>query len=395
MKVLINAVSAKMGGAANYIKNLSRGLAALDQTDEFILFIPKEQAQIINGLASNIHIISIDFGFASFWKRFWFEQIKLRRIIKRERVDVLYSTANFGVFACPCRQVLLVRNSLHFSKFYLKQILPRKGWRARLENGARRWLICQSVKSADVVITPSQAMLDDLRRFVHVPAEKAMVNYYGINLDQFGMPKYRTLSINEPREYRLLYTSLYGEHKNLTTLLHALLNLVENGVCCRLITSADPNWEAARVTCTWEKDAQLAADPRISNHIEFTDVVASEQVAKLYHTADVFTYPSLVESFGHPLVEAMAAGVPIVAGDTAINRELCQQAAVYFNPLDAHDFARQIRRVLEDEALRAELIQKGLQRCNLFRWTEHIERLFEAFGQQGIDHVTLLQGVIE
>src|SRR5262245_55345577 len=172
MKIVLNAVSAKMGGAANYIKNLARELAKLDLDDEFIFFVPEEQAQAIRGLAANIRVEATEVGSDSFLKRLWFDQVTLRRRLKREKADALYSTANFGMMACPCHQVLLVRNAIYFSDIYWSYIMPHKSVVAKLEDKLRRWLVLQSMKWADVVMTPSQDMLEVLRRFSTIRADK-------------------------------------------------------------------------------------------------------------------------------------------------------------------------------------------------------------------------------
>src|SRR5690348_16878258 len=100
MRVLLNAVSAKMGGAANYIKNVARELASLDTKDEFIFLVPKAQGEVIRRLGKNLTVISTEVGAGPIWKRLWFDQISVRRLIKQERIDVLYSTANFAMFGC-------------------------------------------------------------------------------------------------------------------------------------------------------------------------------------------------------------------------------------------------------------------------------------------------------
>src|SRR5215510_3358493 len=146
MKIILNAVSAKMGGAANYIKNLARELATLNLEDEFVFFVPQEQAEAIRGFSSMIRVIPTEIGNASFWKRLWFDQVTLRQWLKREKADLLFSTGNFAMFASPCRQVLLVRNILHFSELYRTRILPNKSFRAKLDDNLRRWLIVQSVR---------------------------------------------------------------------------------------------------------------------------------------------------------------------------------------------------------------------------------------------------------
>jgi glycosyltransferase involved in cell wall biosynthesis len=396
VKILINAVSAKMGGAATYIRNLARELAELNQQNEFIFLVPEEQVQAINDLGSNIQVIATDIGHAPFWRRLWFDQVTLRRLIKREKANVLYSTANFGMFACPCHQVLLVRNSLYFSKAYLTYILPTQGMRARLENAVRRWLVCQSVKSADVVMTPSKAMLDELQQFKRVPADKVIVNHYGANLQLPNVDRraIQARTNKEPNTYRLLYSSLYAEHKNLTTLFRALIHLTESRVDCLLITPADPNWEGARGNCIWRKDAELATDRRIINHIQFTGIMTGEEVTRLYGVSDLFVYPSLVESFGHPLIEAMASGLAIVASDTPINRELCADAAVYFSPSDAEECAEQIKQLLQNRALRFEMIERGLRRCKFFRWKSHVQKLLQAFDRTAVNYDFSAQEVI-
>ena len=392
MRILFNAVSAKMGGAANYIKNVARELAALDTEDEFIFLVPRAQGEVIQSLGGTLSVISTEAGAGSLRKRLWFDQVTIRRLIKHEKIDVLYSTANFAVFGCPCHQVLLVRNPLYFSPAYLDRIVPRKPVLARLELILRRWLNCLSVTAADVVMTPTEGMMSDLRRFVNVPASKALPNHYGVDVRRFRTPgKEADRKDPTPTTYRLLFSSLYGEHKNVKTLLLALMQLTDAGFDWRLLTPADPLRDDARWTCTWREDAALVSDPRLRGRINFTPALKAEQMPALYRSSDVFVYPSAVESFGHPLLEAMAAGLPVVAADSAVNRELAGDAALYFSAFDPTDFSSKIQQVLQESELRAELVQKGLQRSTEFSWSHHIKRLLYAFGSAPRDSLSTTQ----
>jgi glycosyltransferase involved in cell wall biosynthesis len=370
MRVLLNAVAAKMGGAANYIRTLARELADEDQ-HEFLFLVPESQAAAIREIAPHIRVITNNVAEQPFLRRLWFDQVELPRMLRRERIDVLFSTANFATLFCPCRQLLLVRNSLYFSSLYRSEILPNKSWKIRAGEALRRWLVCRSAMASDVVLTPSQAMLDELRTAVDV--REASVNHYGVDRQRFH-PASKTFAANGC--VSLVFTSLYSEHKNLGTLFRALLEMQASGQRCRLITTADPEWEKIDNPIR-DSDRRLADELKRRALIELTGVLAGPALDQLYARGDIFVYPSVVESFGHPLLEAMAAGVPIVAADVPINRELCGNAALYFSAFSANDCARQISVLVEDPDRRDELIGRGLQRVNEFRWSSHAGRLIQ------------------
>jgi glycosyltransferase involved in cell wall biosynthesis len=372
MRVLLNAVAAKMGGAANYIRTLARELADADQ-HEFLFLVPGSQAAAIREIAPHIRVIASDIAEQPFPRRLWFDQLELPGILRRERIDVLFSTGNFATFGCPCRQLLLVRNSLYFSSLYRSKILPHKSWKIRAGEALRRWLVCRSAMASDVVLTPSQAMLDELRTAVHLRG--ALVNPYGVARQRFrSMEK----AFAEDGRVSLLFTSLYSEHKNVGTLFRAVLELAASGQKCRLITTADPDWEKIDNSIR-ESDRKLAYGLKGRALVEFTGVLTGSALDQLYARADIFVYPSVVESFGHPLLEAMAAGLPIVAADVPINRELCGDSAAYFSAFDPDDCARAVDKVIRDPQFRHLLAQNGIRRAKEFRWSEHVNRLVEAF----------------
>ena len=372
MRVLLNAVAAKMGGAANYIRTLARELVDVNQ-HEFVFLVPEAQATAIRGIAPHIRLLTSNIAERPFPRRLWFDQVELPRILRRERIDVLFSTANFATFFCPCRQLLLVRNSLYFSSLYRLKILPHKPWKTRAGEALRRWLVCRSAMASDLVLTPSQAMLDELRTAVRLRG--ALVNHYGVDRQRFR-PMAKAFAENGC--VSLVFTSLYSEHKNIGTLFRALLEMEASGQKCRLITTAAPDWEKIN-NAIRESDRKLADELQHRGLLELTGVLAGSALDQLYARADIFVYPSVVESFGHPLLEAMAADLPIVAADVSINRELCGDAAIYFHPFDPNDCARQISKVIQDSILRAAMIMKGAERVNYFQWSTHVQTLMQAF----------------
>lgn len=372
MRILIHALAAKMGGASTYIRTLARELAQAGEHD-YLFLVPEAQAAAIRGLAPHIHVLPKDLDGKGFLRRLWFDQIELPRLLRRERIDVLFSTANFATFFCSCRQLLLVRNSLYFSLLYRERILPHKSPRARLAESLRRFLARRSARAADVVITPSKSMLYELQSAV--PLRSVQVNPYGVDRRRSPAPR----PFAPQGIVRLVFTSLYAEHKNLGTLLRALPQIPsQTNAKCFLITTCDPGWEKIHNPIR-QAERALALELQHLGLLELTGVLSGTALDQLYAQADIFVYPSVIESFGHPLLEAMAAGLPVVAADVPINRELCGEAAIYFSPFDDADCARQIAGLIGDAELRGELAQRGLARAEQFQWSSHARTLIQQF----------------
>ncbi len=384
MRIAINAASAKMGGAVSYLTNFLRHLPPAPSGYEFFVFIPDETRKALGQIQDNIHLYPLSKRDIGGCRRLWWEQVTLRRFLKENNIDALFSTANFGMFHCPVRQIILVRNALYFSRLYQKLFLRRHGLRTRLAFWLRRWLIGLSVRHADVVMTPTRAMLDDLSQFVHVDERKALVNPYGVAAADLppasDIPPSDSGAAKAGQIVRLIYVSLYSEHKNLTTLLKAMPLLNRNGARKFFLkTTANPAWNEAASTVTYQKDLALARQPEVCSWVEFLGPLDRQQTQKLYHEGDLFVFPSLCESFGHPLVEAIAAGLPILAADTAVNREVCGDAAVYFSLFSPEDLAENVVRVASNAGLRAKLVACGRERAAAhFRWEKHVQRLIAA-----------------
>ena len=369
MKVLINAVSAKLGGAATYVNNLASALpCAANSGDEFVFVLPGPRQ--FASTTSQIRVISSDAATGSYARRWWWDQVELRRIVADEKPDVLFSSANFAMLRCPCPQVLLVRNPIYFSQHYLDHVLPQRGLALRAETIARRWLVAQSVAAADCLMLPSRAMLDDLARHVRLTRQVLSVNPYGV-------PTSHVLK-NErlPRAHgplRILWVSHYADHKNLGTLLRAATILRNQGnTPFTLALTLDPAGGGQHTAMPAADSALLHS---LGDSVQLVGVASYERVWQLYAEADVFVFPSLTESFGHPLVEAMASQLPILASDIPIHREICADAALYFEPFDAPRLAVQLQHFAASAAQRAHMARLGRARVQSFLWEDHVKRL--------------------
>ena len=378
MKVLVNAVSAKLGGAATYVRNLAASLRELGGPDDRFLFvIPPERHREMPAEGDRFRVLQSEAASGSYARRWWWDQMTLRGIVRRERPDVLFSSANFAMLACPCPQALLVRIPIYFSREYLEHVLPGKSWAFRIEMALRRWLVCHSVNSADCVVTPSGAMLEELAHFAAIPDGRARVIPYGVPRERLLEPSASPRVSLPLRPLRVLWVSHYADHKDLATLLRAV-RLMRRGANFPVelrLTLEPPGRAGQNGQHTPMPEAEHGLLSGLGDSVRYLGVLRYDEVWHAYREADVFVFPSLCESFGHPLVEAMAAGLPIVASGIPVHREICGDAAEYFPVGNAEMLAQHLGALAADSGLRAALAQRGAQRVRGFLWENHVTAL--------------------
>ncbi len=372
MKIAINAASARMGGAATYLQNILpklRRQLGENLADHQIVVWKPEAATSDNSKVEGVEYRAADKE--QLIRRLRFDQVDLPRSLKIEQVDVLFSSANFGTLFSPCRQILLVRNTVYFDSEYHARIPSKKAlgilW-------LQKQLCLGSMAAADVVVFPSQAMMELAASATGGAKNNWHVNHYGARPDLFAPADVLPMESNL-HTIRLLNVSLYCDQKNLGTLLSAaqLLNACEpQQYHVSLTAGFYRDWSGHPTIPNFEKDFALFQSLEKAGLAEDSNWQSYGSLPALYQQSDIFVFPSYTESFGHPLVEAMAAGVPIVAADTPINREMCGEAAIYFSTFEAEDCARAILNVTTDEGLRHELRERGLKRAQFFSWEKHV-----------------------
>ena len=134
-------------------------------------------------------------------------------------------------------------------------------------------------------------------------------------------------------------------------------------------------------------DEAISRQPRgAANHILLVDYVSDADRNAILHGAEALAYPSLDEGFGFPALEAMAAGVPVVAADAGSLPEICGEAAILVNPRNPSDMAAGLHRAITDSSVRAELIALGRERTELFsvaRSAAGMDALYRALAAEG------------
>lgn len=228
--------------------------------------------------------------------------------------------------------------------------------RSLVKNIYARAMFARVRTSADAIAYISQFTADEFRRLVGKPRGREQVIHCGVNEDWFAVTHEKT----RDRPY-ILFVGNVKPHKNLSRLLDAY-DRIKGDVPHDLVIAG-------------RKEGFITGDNAVLNRINsfagrvaFTGYISDAAIKQLYGGADTLVLPSLYEGFGLPPVEAMAAGVPTLVSRTASLPEVCQDAALYCDPLDVGDIAAQLRRIVTDQPLRESLRSRGQVRARQLNW---------------------------
>lgn len=376
MHVFINSLAASAGGGLTYIRHVVPLLAS--QPDlRITIALGRDLRQEFCGLP-NIEFVEMEMPAL---RRFWYEQSRLPALIRQCGADLLLSAGNFALRNSPVPQILLSRNSVYTSSDYYRDLRARHEYRLWVDTHLRGWLAKKSVQWADVTVAPSKAFASELRQWTGMPIQAV---YHGFDAAAFTRssrplsPEVEQKLQSSDASLKLLFVSHYNYYRNFETLLRALPLLRERVgrpvkllLTCKLVSEETPG--AYRP----ESAAKLARTLGILEMVVELGAVSYDQLHRVYRRADIYVTPAYTETFAHPLVEAMASGLPVVASDLAVHREICEEAAVYFPHFSPDALAKAVMQVANSPDSVKRMSAAGLKRSGEFSWKRHVGEILE------------------
>jgi glycosyltransferase involved in cell wall biosynthesis len=375
MHLFINSLAASAGGGLTYIRNVLPQLAA------------RRDVRVTVALTSGLRREFPAFGNITFLelqvpvaRRFWQEQSALPKMIRGCGADVLLSTGNFALRNSPVPQVLLSRNSIYTSADFYRDLLLRREYRMWLETRLRAILAKKSIQWADVTVAPSHAFATELEQWA---AARVITVRHGFDQTAFT----RDLNPLAPDIegklsatdgcLKLLFVSHYNYYRNFETLIRALPLLrdyladrsVKLLLTCQLAAGKNPGPYHPEVA------ASLVNRLGVSDMIVELGTVPYQTLHQLYARADIYITPAYTETFAHPLVEAMACGLPVVASDLEVHREICEGAAKYFPTFSPEGLAQTVMQVATSPVTGQHMAAVGAERVRQFSWERHVEEI--------------------
>jgi len=227
-------------------------------------------------------------------------------------------------------------------------------------------LVRKHARQADGILCVSEHTASEARRLLDVPPEKIAVTPLGVDRD-FQEPVSdevvdRSLSRLRLPRGGILYVGSDEKRKNLVSLVMAYLNLSRRRREVPPLILAGPG-------SSWSQGGR-----RVGPQIRATGYLPRSDVRALMAASSVLVLPSLEEGFGLPVVEAMAAGLPVICTRGSALEEVAGDAAVLVDPGDASALARAIERLLDDPDAADGLRRRGLERSQLFDWHDTAAR---------------------
>jgi glycosyltransferase involved in cell wall biosynthesis len=361
MKVLVYAAGIHRGGGpSNHLRQFLTTLSNTESEHEWT-FIVNSELPLPEGISPAIAIkaLHVRGPFDRLYQDFWRQRIDA----KRASVDVLLNLADFGPVPRGLPVVTFQRNQ----NYYYPDLLELRFGADRANWELRRRLAHWVVRRSDRVLCPSQTMADNVATTVTSAATRVRALHHPYDV---GACRWAPA---EPT--RILYTGHLMPHKNHLWLLRvfARSGLARDGIELWM-TAAREDWPAgydALVAC--------AREAGITDSVRLLQRVPPEEIPELYRTSTLFVFASLGESFGFPLVEALAAGTPTLARDTPIAHEIAADAARYL-PADeqaASELLRTAASADQDELRRwsRAVRARALEFCKT--WPEWVNQLGE------------------
>jgi glycosyltransferase involved in cell wall biosynthesis len=348
---------------------LIRALQRVDTPHEFRIFVRPGDDVCLKD-SHNCRIITVGAQNYLSW-----EQFKLPRCVRRQGVDLLHCTAN----TAPLRPGVPLLLSLHDIDF-LDAASPSgpQSTYQQVRTKYLRWVLPRVVPKARRIVTVSQFEKQQIMQKLKVPGQAVEVVYSGVS-NRFSTPLNYDEQLRVKEQLKLpdrffFFLGSADPRKNMPTVLKAFAQLATSIRDVKLvIADVTPGLVEAILRNTGE--------PELLDRIHCVGYIPVHDLPAVYHQSEVFLYPSLSESAGLPILEAMTCGVPVITSRTTAMPEVAGEAAFLVDPTSVEELTAAMKSALLDLPLRQQKIGAGLKRPALFTWERTARAMLSLYEQ--------------
>ncbi len=348
-----------------------RTLQRIDKENEYFIFTNTGEDTECLKESENVKIISFG-GSYPMW-----EQVKLPKEAAKYNLDLLHCTSNTAPVRCPVPLIVTVHDIIYFDKHPMlaKGYTPYQ----RFGNLYRRWVVNRIFKSGKIIITVSKFEEDHILQLFPELINKLHVVYNGVGVHFKPITDKAVLKSTKEKyrlpDHYLMFLGNTDPKKNSENTIVAFAKaMLEAGLDYNLVVG---DFDREIVAKYLEK----AGMADFINRIHFPGYINNTDMPALISMADFYLYPSKRESFGIPVIEAMACGTPVITSNTSSMPEVGGDAAMFVDPFKMEDIKDKIILLAKNEQLKNELREKGLKRARMFSWEESAKNLLKLYSQ--------------
>jgi glycosyltransferase involved in cell wall biosynthesis len=374
MRILIDftQIPAQRAGAGVYAENLVREMPTfLGSDDRLFLLLQSDEAVLPRLTSSMANVILLFIPARPFRNRatlILFEQFILPWILLAHHIDVAHSLHYTIPLLAPSARVV----TFHDLTMLLWPEMHTRGRRLIMPLYIRlAWRL------ADVILFVSAASRNDAEKLL--PAAKSRLNRVaplGVNFDSLRRPLQEdlrnglhSLGINKPY---VLFIGTIEPRKNLIRVIQAFEKIAPRFPDHLFILAGKLGWD-------FDPILQAIATSPFRERIRRMGYISDDNKRIILAGGDVLVYPSLYEGFGLPVLEAMAAGIPVVTSDVSSLPEVAGKAALLVDPESVEQLAAAMERLLSCPDLAKKMTALGLERARMFSWKNMAQETYKAY----------------
>ncbi len=347
-------------GTGRYIERLLTHLEKLDSDHTYSVLVRAKDKTYWTPTKDNFKVVVADYADYSFA-----EQLGFYRFLKKLGPDLVHF--------CMPQQPLLYRGlsvtsilDLNLLRIESNDMNPHV---LKVKKRIFSKLLRSVAKRSNQILTISNYSKHDLLDFVKINPDKVTVAYPAA--EKFDS-RPEVVDRYKSRQY-IMYVGRAESYKNNRTMIKAHQRLLAKNPDLRLVIVGKKDKQRLD-DMKWVKENDYA-------NVDFVGFMSDGQLAWLYQNCQAYVFPSFMEGFGLPPLEAMQYGAPVVSSDATCLPEVLGDAALYFNPLYEKDMSNKIQTVISDKKLREEMIAKGNKQVNKYSWKKMAEQTLEVYNK--------------
>ncbi len=354
---------------------LIRNLQAIDTENEYFIFVKPDEDDTVIVESSNFKIVRLKGGFYPIW-----EQIALPRAARKAGCQLLHCTSNTAPVFTSIPLVVTLHDIIYMESSYLKILRGSGTLYQKFGNAYRKLFVPRIVKKSDKIITVSHFEKKRIGQFFGMAGNPKLVAVYNGVSEHFKPVTDQAELLRVKEKYHLpdRYFFFLGNtdpKKNTKGALKAFSDFLKQTGSEHKLVMLDYDRQEL------EKLLDEIGDRELIQKIVLTGYVVNTDLPAIYCQCDLFLYPSLRESFGIPMLEAMACGAPVITSNTSSMPEVAGDAAEITDPSKPEEITAGMIRILTDNDLRKSLVRNGYIQAAKFSWKAMAEKVLEIYRQ--------------